>query len=72
MIDTRTGLKAIQEFFSKIEQQPIAWISERTAYGQLAMQGLSVFDKSQKNYLILQSQWQPVLNAIIDDPSEWF
>ncbi len=67
-----SGSKEIQEFFSKIEQQPIAWISERTAYGQLAMQGLSVFDKSQKNYLILQSQWQPVLNAIIDDPSEWF
>ncbi|TCB81009.1 ParA family protein [Acinetobacter sp. ANC 4173] len=67
-----SGSKEIQEFFSKIEQQPVAWISERTAYGQLAMQGLSVFDKSQKNYLTLQSQWQPVLNAIIDDPSEWF
>lgn len=67
-----SGSKEIQEFFSKIEQQPVAWISERTAYGQLAMQGLSVFDKSQKNYVTLQSQWQPVLNAIIDDPSEWF
>jgi chromosome partitioning protein len=67
-----SGSKEIQEFFSKIEQQPVAWISERTAYGQLAMQGLSVFDKSQKNYLTLQNQWQPVLNAIIDDPSEWF
>ncbi len=67
-----SGSKEIQEFFSKIEQQPIAWISERTAYGQLAMQGLSVFDKSQKNYVTLQNQWQPVLNAIIDDPSEWF
>ena len=67
-----SGSKEIQEFFSKIEQQPIAWISERTAYGQLAMQGLSVFDKSQKNYLTLQSQWQPVLNAIIEDQSEWF
>lgn len=67
-----SGSKEIQEFFTKIEQQPVAWISERTAYGQLAMQGLSVFDKSQKNYITLQNQWQPVLNAIIDDPSEWF
>jgi len=67
-----SGSKEIQDFFSKIEQQPVAWISERTAYGQLAMQGLSVFDKSQKNYLTLQSQWQPVLNAIIEDQSEWF
>ena len=46
-----SGSKEIQEFFTKIEQQPVAWISERTAYGQLAMQGLSVFDKPQKNYI---------------------
>ena len=31
------------------------------------MQGLSVFDKTQKNYLSIQSQWQPLLNAIVDD-----
>jgi len=64
--------KDIQDFFAKIEQQPVAWISERTAYGQLAMQGLSIFDKTQKNYLSIQSQWQPLLNAIVDDPSAWF
>lgn len=64
--------KDIQDFFSKIEQQPVAWISERTAYGQLAMHGLTVFDKTQKNYLGMQNQWQPVLNAIIDDPTKWF
>ncbi|NNH38034.1 ParA family protein [Acinetobacter sp. ANC 5380] len=64
--------KDIQDFFNKIEQQPVAWISERTAYSQLAMQGLTVFDKTQKNYLSMQNQWQPVLNAIIDDPTKWF
>ena len=47
-------------------------ISERTAYGQLAMQGLSIFDKTQKMYLAIQKQWQPVLNKIIDDPKNWF
>ncbi|WP_180172737.1 ParA family protein [Acinetobacter sp. YH01025] len=64
--------KEILDFFEKIEQEPVAWISERAAYGQLAMQGLSVFDKTQKNYLTIQNQWQPVLNAIIDDPAQWF
>ena len=64
--------KEIRDFFEKIEQEPVAWISERAAYGQLAMQGLSVFDKTQKNYLTIQNQWQPVLNAIIDDPAQWF
>lgn len=62
----------LQQFFKKIEQDPVAWISERSAYPQLATQGLSIFDKTQKNYLLLQDQWQPVLNAITDDPSDWF
>lgn len=62
----------IQEFFGKIEQQPIAWISERSAYGQLAVQGLSIFDKQQKTYVSIQKQWQPLLNAVIDDPTAWF
>ncbi len=64
--------KDIQQFFDKVEQKPVAWISERTAYGQLAMQGLSVFDKPQKNYLTIQAQWQPLLDALIEDPSDWF
>lgn len=62
----------IQQFFAKIEQQPVAWISERTAYGQLAMQGLNIFDKNQKTYLSIQQQWQPLLDVLIDDPSDWF
>jgi chromosome partitioning protein len=64
--------KDIQDFFTKIEQEPVAWISERSAYGTLAMQGLSIFDKTQKNFVTIQSQWQPVLNQLVDDPSEWF
>ncbi len=64
--------KNIQAFFDKIDQQPMAWISERTAYGKLAMQGLSVFDQSQKIYQDMQAQWYLVLYAIIDDPSQWF
>ena len=64
--------KDIQQFFEKIEQQPVATISERSAYGQLAMQGLSIFDRSQKNFLLLQTQWQPLLDTLIEDPTEWF
>lgn len=67
-----SSAKDIQQFFEKIEQQPIAWISERSAYGQLAMQGLSIFDKHQKNFVQIQMQWQPLLDALIDDPSDWF
>ena len=64
--------KEIQAFFDKVGQAPLAWISERSAYAQLAQQGLNIFDKAQKTYLVMQNQWQPVLNAIVDDPSDWF
>ncbi|MUS00403.1 chromosome partitioning protein ParA [Acinetobacter baumannii] len=64
--------KDIQQFLKKIEHEPIAWIAERSAYGSLAMQGLSVFDKPQKNFIAIQSQWQPLLNKLIEDKSEWF
>jgi len=47
----------IQQFFDKIDQQPVAWISERAPYSRLAMEGLSVFDKPQKIYRELQAQW---------------
>lgn len=64
--------KNIQDFFEKIEHQPIAWISERSIYGQLAMQGLTIFDRNQKNILAIQQQWQPLLDVLIDDPTDWF
>ena len=64
--------KEIQAFFDKVGQNPLAWVSERSAYTQLAQQGLNIFDQSQKVYLGMQNQWQPVLNAIIEDPSDWF
>jgi chromosome partitioning protein len=64
--------KEIQQFFDKIEQQPVAWISERAPYARLAMEGLSIFDQNQKIYRDMQAQWQPLLNAIIEDSSEWF
>ena len=60
------------DFFAKVEQQPAAWISERTAYSQLAIQGLNIFDKSQKNFLEIQKQWHPLLSAVIEDPTAWF
>lgn len=62
----------MRDFFNKVEQQPLAWIAERSAYSQLAMQGLSIFDRHQKNFLLIQQQWQSVLDALIDDHGDWF
>ena len=51
-------------FFDKLGQEPLAWISERSAYADLAEAGLSVFDKPQKLYLPIRAQWAPVLAAL--------
>lgn len=51
-------------FFTALGQEPLAWIAERAAYGDLAEQGLSVFDKPQRSYAAMRAQWQPVLDAI--------
>ena len=45
----------IQQFFNKIDQQPVTWISERAPYSRLAMQGLSILINSRRctvNYRI--------------------
>lgn len=59
---TRDKLEA---FFEKIGQPPLAWIGERTAYPQLAEQGLAVFDKTQKLYAPMREQWQPVVDELV-------
>ena len=51
-------------FFDKLDHQPLAWISERAVYAELAEKGLAVFDKPQKLYLPVRAQWAPVLAAL--------
>lgn len=71
-----TSQAHIQQFFDKIEQQPIAWIAERSSYPLLAMEGLSIFDRQQKPYLIIQQQWQPILRQLLGEDvskrDDWF
>lgn len=55
----------LKHFFDNIGQQPLAWLTERSMYPQLAEQGLAVFDKTQKPYRDVQLQWQPVLDTLM-------
>ena len=48
-------------FFESVGKEPLAWVSERAAYADLAVEGLSVFDKPQKLYAPMRDQWAPVL-----------
>lgn len=54
--------------FDDIGQQPLAWLSERSIYQALAERGLSIFDKSQKPYRDIQTQWQPIIDMLAHEP----
>jgi chromosome partitioning protein len=51
-------------FFESIGQEPVAWITDRAAYGELAEQGLAVFDRPQKSFLPIRAQWSPLIAAL--------
>ncbi len=57
--------QTLKDFFADIGQLPLAWLSERSLYPQLAMEGLAIFDRTQKPYRDIQAQWQPVLDALM-------
>ncbi len=54
----------LDEFLKEIGQAPRAWISDRAAYGDLAEDGLSVFDMATLWYRPLRQQWEPMLRAL--------
>lgn len=61
------GSPSLTSVFEEIGQTPIAWITERSAYPQLAAKGLSIFDQNQKPYLPMQAQWEFLLSTIRAD-----
>ena len=54
----------LKAFFDRLGQEPLAWITERAAYAELAEQGLSVFDKPQAAFRPIRAQWTPVIEAV--------
>ncbi|MEM1129567.1 MAG: AAA family ATPase [Pseudomonadota bacterium] len=55
----------LDRFFGQLGQAPLAWITERAAYGDLAAQGLAVFDKPQRSFVPIRDQWKPVLEVLV-------
>ncbi|MEM8571714.1 MAG: AAA family ATPase [Pseudomonadota bacterium] len=54
----------LKAFFARLGHEPLAWISDRSAYADLAEEGLSVFDKPRLSYFPMRSQWSPVVTAV--------
>ena len=50
--------------FAELGSPPLARISDRSAYGDLAAQGLSIFDRPTRALAPLRDQWTPILDAL--------
>ncbi|MDV7144795.1 ParA family protein [Tropicimonas sp. TH_r6] len=55
----------LETFFDKIGQAPAARISERTAYGDLADEGLTIFDRPQALFRPMREQWTPIIKTLV-------
>lgn len=55
---------ALEAFFAERDRAPIAHISDRAAYVELAGMGLSVFDRDIKALAPLRDEWAPLLAAL--------
>jgi chromosome partitioning protein len=55
----------LKAFFDELGQEPLAWISERSAYADLAEVGLAVFDRPQAVFAPIRKQWSPVVAALV-------
>lgn len=64
---TRPNARAaigLTNFLEEIGMEPLAWIADRAIYGELAAQGLSIFDKELKSLAGVKEQWKKILTAI--------
>ncbi len=53
------------EFFDQIGEKPVAKVTERVIYEDLAEKGLTLFDRPQKRHDELRRQWSPLLAALL-------
>ncbi|MEL6196266.1 MAG: ParA family protein [Pseudomonadota bacterium] len=56
----------VEDAAASLDRPVAAWISERAAYGDLAMRGLTVFDSTRAPHRRLQDDWAPLLREIAD------
>lgn len=54
----------LDAFLAGLGRPAVAHIAERAAYGRLARDGLTVFDRSTAALIPLRHQWRPVLDAL--------
>ena len=56
--------RALGDYCAELGHEPAAWISERAVYGDLAQQGLCLFDRSLKSLEAAKAQWRPLMTEL--------
>ena len=56
--------KSLEGYCADMGRTPLAWITERAVYGDLASGGLGIFDRSLKALAPVKAQWDPVLTEL--------
>ena len=56
---------ALDAFLADMGHEPLARLSERAIYGELATEGLGIFDRKAAALRSIKEQWEPVLDEII-------
>lgn len=54
----------LENFLESVGYTPLTWITERAVYGDLAAQGLSIFDRNLAALKPVKLQWDPIFSAI--------
>ena len=54
----------LENFLEGVGYKPLTWITERAVYGDLAAQGLSIFDRKLASLEPVKAQWDPIFSAI--------
>lgn len=56
--------RELEAFLKDLGRAPLAWLSERAAYGEYAAAGLGIFDRDLKALDPLKAQWAPIMDVI--------
>ncbi|MEM7684578.1 MAG: AAA family ATPase [Paracoccaceae bacterium] len=54
----------LQNFLEHEGYEALTWITERAIYGEMASQGLSIFDRNRTALAAAKKQWEPIFAAI--------
>lgn len=55
---------SLDYFLDELGYAPMAWLTERAAYGELAAKGQSIFDRQSSALVPLKTQWAPIFSEL--------